>query len=81
MKNYGGEIEESSGIAQKSSQILETFHSGDRVMNNKENACKDKCTNILEIGKTLSQFMGGGEKCDPKLVGGQLPGGGGAQKT
>ena len=50
-------------------------------MNNKENACKDKCTNILEIGKTLSQFMGGGEKCDPKLVGGQLPGGGGAQKT
>ena len=36
---------------------------------------------ILEIGKTLSQFMGGGEKCDHKLVGGQLPGGGGAQKT
>ena len=36
---------------------------------------------ILEIGKTLTQFMGGGEKCDPKLVGGQLPQGGGAHKT
>ena len=33
-------IEESSGIAQKNSQILENFHSSDRVMNNEENAAR-----------------------------------------